>query len=479
MKRKNLLSMVLGTGMVVSLCAPMTVSADDMVTVTAAFPAYTDVADVDLVEAEINKILAERYQIQVDLTFIESGNWTQQTNLMLTSDEVDVLPWFATPLTTFVNNGQALPLDDYIANASDDFKAIWTEEQYHGSSVAGKIYGIPNTRNFGNAVGLAIDETIAAEYGIESGAKLTLEDIDTFYQWCHENYPERYCLAPSDVGVMFNSWTWDGLGDTKYIGVITDRGQDTTVCNLFETEDFKEFAGYTRSWYEANMIDPDVLSTIEGGLAQVQAGKAISFIHNYPTCAAANAGTINTLTIEGTIYSSSYSDLCYGINSLSAHPDEAWTLLQAFYTDADISTLLVDGIEGQHYVLNEDGTISYPEGKDYSDCGYGVSNAYWTMPFAANTHPLDVNGATFFEDLVDFNTNSLNSASVGFTFDSSEVADQYTACTNIMSKYYLALCSGAVDVESTIEQANEELYAAGLQDVIDAKQAQLDAFLAE
>ena len=100
-------------------------------------------------------------------------------------------------------------------------------------------------------------------------------------------------------------------------------------------------------------------------------------------------------------------------------------------------------------------------------------------PYSANTLPLDVNGPTFFEDLKTFNQETLKSKAFGFSFDTTEVADQYTACCNVMDKYYKALMSGTVDVESTIEQANQEFEAAGLNDIIAAKQEQLDAFLAE
>ena len=51
--------------------------------------------------------------------------------------------------------------------------------------------------------------------------------------------------------------------------------------------------------------------------------------------------------------------------------------------------------------------------------------------------------------------------------------------SNIMDKYFKALISGSVDPESTIEQAEAEMEAAGLADIIAEKQAQLDAYLAE
>ena len=134
---------------------------------------------------------------------------------------------------------------------------------------------------------------------------------------------------------------------------------------------------------------------------------------------------------------------------------------------------------GSSTKVNDDGTISFPEGKTASDCGYGMAEGYWIVPYSGNTYPLDVNGPTFFEDLIQFNKDSLRGPAFGFDFDITNVVDQYTACSNIMDKYYKALLSGSVDVESTIEQANAEMEAAGLNDIIAEKQAQLDAFLAQ
>lgn len=76
------------------------------------------------------------------------------------------------------------------------------------------------------------------------------------------------------------------------------------------------------------------------------------------------------------------------------------------------------------------------------------------------------------------NENAEKSLALGFQFDSSKVADQITACTNVVAQYYTPLMYGEVDIDSTLEEFNKQLYAAGLQDIIDEKQAQLDAWLA-
>ena len=49
--------------------------------------------------------------------------------------------------------------------------------------------------------------------------------------------------------------------------------------------------------------------------------------------------------------------------------------------------------------------------------------------------------------------------------------------TNVINQYLNSLMSGSVEVESTLEAFNKALYDAGMQNIIDAKQAQLDAFL--
>lgn len=445
--------------------------------VVVAIPTTYDMPDAGEVQSAINAITEGKYGISFEFIFIATGNWQQQSNLLLTGDEVDVTALFATPLTTFVKNGQLVALDDYYANASDAFKSVWTDEELKGTTVNGTIYGIPNMRNFGNYFGLNIDAEIAAEFGIEDGQKLTMEDVDKFLRDAHEKYPDRYGLAPQGGDAIMTQWSWDGLGDNKYIGVLPDMGQTTEVQNLFDTDDFREFCTWTRSWYQDGLIMQDVLSNTEGWKAMITNKKAIACFDNYGVNGV--SGMIRTVIIDAWAVANSYAELCYGININSKDKDAAWQAMEILYTDQEVSILLNNGIEGKHFNKNDDGTISFPEGKTAGDVGYGMADLYWITPYSANSYPLDVNGPTFFEDLIVFNKETtLKSKAFGFSFDTTPVVDQYTACINVMDKYYKALMSGAVDVESTIEQANAEFEAAGLADIINAKQEQLDAYLA-
>lgn len=444
-------------------------SSGEVQNLVVAIPTLFDINDAQVVEDAINKISADKYGVTIKLEFIAAGNWTQQTNLLLTSDEVDVLAFYATPLTTFIKNNQALPLENYVANASEEFKAVWTEEELQGTTMNGHIYGIPNLRNFGNTRGLDIDKNIAAEFGIEDGQHMTMDEVSDFLYAAHEKYPDRYAIVPQSSSLMVSGWTWDGLGDGKFIGVLEDCGQDLTVKNLFETDDFKEFCTYTRQWYVDGLCMADALSNTEDGKKLIQSGKAVACFENYAVDTA--EGCIRTVVVDPWAVSNSYAELSYGINTNSSKPDAAWKVIEMFYTDHEICELLTNGIEGTHYQVNEDGTAS-----NINDAYY-ISAIAWVLPYSGYAHPLDANGPTYYEDLIAFNGSCTKSKGLGFAFDSASVANQYTACCNVMDKYYAALMCGTVDVESTLEQANGEFEAAGLSDIIAAKQEQLDSFL--
>ena len=470
---------VCGAAAMMLSAAQITAFADgDVKEVSLHLPTVYDLPDAPMVEDAINQITEEKYGIHLNLTYITTGNWQQQSNLLFTGDEADVIAVFMTPLSSYVKNGQLTDLTDYYANASDEFKQVWSEEEMRGTTVDGKIYAIPNLRNFGNIIGLNIDSDIAAEFGIENGQKLTMEEVDDFLTKAHEKYPDRYALIPQGGDSMINGdWTWDGLGDAQYLGVLEDQGQSTEVKNLFETDDFIDFCTWTRKWYQEGITMQDVLSNTQPFQTLIGNDLAIACFDNYSVNNV--PGITRTEVISAWAQSNSYQALCYGINVNSKDKDAAWELMQILYTDKDVCTLLADGIEGTHYTVNDDGTISFVDGKSAADCGYGMAEGYWIVPYSGNTYPLDVNGPTFFDDLLQFNKDTLKTKAFGFCFDTSNVVDQYTACSNIRDKYFKALISGSVDIDSTLEQMNSELEAAGLADIIAEKQAQLDAFLAE
>ena len=146
---------------------------------------------------------------------------------------------------------------------------------------------------------------------------------------------------------------------------------------------------------------------------------------------------------------------------------------------ATIPRTLNFGIEGEDYARVEGSEvyIDYPEGKDASSAYH--LNMGWHLPnqfkgYVWNGQPEDV-----WQQYKDFNASATYSKAFGFFYDSSSVATELTALSGVESEYKKPLETGSVsDVEATLKDFNDKLYAAGLQKVMDLKQEQLDAWLA-
>lgn len=484
MKRKNAIGMLLVTLASSIPATGMTVYAEEAPVVALTMPTAYDAPDTDEVEEAINQIIEEKYGVKIDLQLINVGNWQQQSNLMLTGDEADIIAVYQTPLQTYVNNNQLLPLDDYYENASEEFKAVWSEDALQGTSSNGTLYAIPNVRNYGGRYSLNIDEKIAEEFGIEEMQPMTMEDIDEFLYKVHEKYPDRYAIAPNGTALISINTT-DGLGDFGFIGVVGNCGQNDEVISMLDDPNFQMYADYAYKWYQDGLTMMDIMSNTEAWQTLILSGKAVSVIDSFGVNGL--NGMIRTQIVGpwndyGESYawcdSNSYSGLCYAINANCKDKDAAWKMMEILYTDADVEILINNGIEGKHYVKNEDGSISFPEGKDASSVGYPMSELYWITPYASLSYPLDQNGPDFYKDLEAFNASTLKSKAFGFTFDAAPVIDQWTACLNVMSKYRGSILAGVVDPAETIAKANQELEAAGIETVIAEKQRQLDEFYA-
>lgn len=446
-----------------------------------------DYSDAQTVEDAMNAISVPKYGIEFDLNYIEYGNYAQQCSLLLTGDEADIVMVYITPFTTFVKNGQLYDITDFYANASDTFKETIQEmdsefdETIKATTVNGKLYALPRVGTNGANTCLAIAEPFASEFGIKGGEEWTLDDVDAFLEQVHEKYPDKYAIVPQGPGLMTNGgWTWDSLGDDSMVGVINAFGTDMTVHNLYDDEEFLRLCDYTRSWYEKGYMMQDCLSNTEASTT-LFTGMGVSCFNvgNNHEFGGGNDVLKSVFLTKDKMVTSNASVICYGINANTKDPEAAWKAMELIYTHPEISPVFETGIEGVHYVLDDNGNAVYPEGKDNSNVGYNGVFEKWDYP---NNYmgPDTTGNGRLAEVLQEYKENVVQmSPAFGFCFDSEPVVDAYTACVNVMSKYTQPLLMGAVDPAEIIPQANEELKQAGIDEVIAEKQRQLDEWLSQ
>lgn len=437
--------------------------------------------NLEAVEAAINKILAEKYGIQCELMFEGFGSYSQQLNLMLTSQgEVDVFYVGGGP-STYVNNGMIYDITDLWANASEEFKSIFPDAYIEANMVGDKLYAIPSNINFSNEILVHANKAMIDEMGIEiDDEKIwTLDEIHDLVVKAMDKYPDVYGIAPQSGGTLIAQLNWESLGDSYNIGVVEDRGASREVISITDCKEYIEFSKTMREWYQEGLIMQDVLSTTESWSTLIPSGRAFCCFDAgaYPNGMTTDASTYYNLTIYPNWSAANCAvRLGWGIAGNTEHPEAAFTLLQAFYTDSEICNLLSWGIEGENYVVNDAGKAALPE-------GVALDQNTWTLGFASNWALPNMMGARLsyasvdgeYDRLKAYDASAEISGCMGVVFNSSNVADQYTACINAYNKYYQAILAGVIDTEDGIAQYKAELATAGEADIIAEKQAQINA----
>ena len=109
----------------------------------------------------------------------------------------------------------------------------------------------------------------------------------------------------------------------------------------------------------------------------------------------------------------------------------------------------------------------------YGNLSFFIGNQY--LSYVWDTYDPDTRAQS-----LEINENATYSPLIGFTFDSSDYANEISAVTNVVSEYNNTLVSGmADDPEALLEEFRERLDSSGMTTLVAGVQEQLDAWIAE
>lgn len=454
-----------------------------------AFPTWTGAPkDLDTVTAEINKILLEKHNIEIEMQIGDSGSYSQNLTLELAGgQQLDLISTLFAGYSNLVNQGYLMDLeqDDLLSTYGDGIVDAIGQDYVDMCRVGGVLYGITNTRDYATgrgciAVGTEYLEGIGYEFPDTDDEiiKISDDELEDIFARLHETYPNLEVYRPAANDLVQQSEI-DQIGGTNF-GVLTDYGQDLTIQDLFTSDDYKNFCERVYNWNQKGYISKDAATdtTSVGQLVKDGVLMAYGTGGKPGSKAQESMGDGRDMTIfqlkEDYMAASSVASYPWSIPITTANPQAAMVLMKALYTDPDIANLFVYGIEGIHYELDEDGLIDISKGT--SSGNYGTLP--WLYPNQFLTTPTTGNTADLWDRIKEFNNNAKKSAAAGFAFDSTQVATQLAACTNIYNEYQKQLEYGFLDPATGLQEVEDKMMAAGLQDIIDAKQSQLDAWKA-
>lgn len=298
------------------------------------------------------------------------------------------------------------------------------------------------------------------------------------------------CYAPNNQGdtslirpILRSEEKIDCLNDTDYYAGVSMNG-DSTVTNLYASDAFMEKCKLMREWNQKGYLQADAATTTSTAPELFSAGRCFSTIDAY---GGDSAGAVLSLSsghnLKSKILYNFYFDSAsvyvdFGIASTSKVPEAAMKMINRLWTDEYLINTFLYGEEGVDYVKPDADHWAYPDGKDATTVGYtaalctGVIGSESLQYQPVGTDIADI------QLKLKHNKESERSPFFGFMFDASGVTTEMSAIANVYNQYVPGLICGTVDPETTMPEFLNALDAAGINTVIQAKQEQLDAWIA-
>lgn len=463
-------------------------SGDEPYTVTMVLNGSTQ-PDEERIEQKINEILEPELNAKLDLVVLPWASASQQLQLMLSGDEkIDVFYTQATNAVQYMNAGQIVDMSELIDKYGTNLKKIYGEDTAKINQIEGFVYGVPNQIERGSIPAVFMRKDLVEKYNIDTTQIKEPKDLESVFETVKAGEPDMTMLYSTNDGdtPLTRLFRGDNLSDNSYLGVLMDQTNSTKLENFFATDWFKDTATMLYNWYKKGYISQDAGTNTENWRTVCKAGNLFSlfFAYHPGTPVEFESSTDYEFEIvpfynEPIINSSSYNGVTFCIAQNSENPEKTMEVLDYIYGSSEIMNLLNWGELDKDYVIEDadHGVINFPEGITSDNAGYNL-NLGWELPNQFIAYKWTGSDPNLWEKMEEFNGSAKSSKAVGFLFDNSNYSSEIAALSNIVKQYSGALYSGSGDPDELIPELLEALDDAGIDKVIQAKQEQLDAFLA-
>ena len=444
--------------------------------------------DQDAVEKAVDELAMKELNMHVDLIPMTFGTWNSQLPMMLASGEpLDIFIGLSNQFSSYIDSGYVVNLADFKDDLKDAQEVLG--EDFNAGYIGDFLIGTSQMKERAYPVGVVVRKDIFEELGYSvDDFDCSTEDLSSYdkitemYAKVKEKYPDMVCL--DGTGVMGNNTMGYVDNINSNFGVLENYGQTTTVTNYFESDQFRKLCEIAKTWYDNGYESKDIAVNKDSGELKMKAGNCFSFIcyvkpnTNVEKKAQTGYDTVYIPISQGVKSTTAVSSALFCVASSAEDPEKAAQFLNWTYESREFNDLINWGIEGKDWVLTDDGMAAYPDGVDASTVGYHNDFGF-VYPNQFAGHAWEGNPPDIWDQYETYNSGLIKSQAFGFNFDSSKVATQEAQLNSVSDQYLNMLAFGTVDIDSTLKEFNDALYAAGLQDVIDEKQTQLNAWLAE
>lgn len=509
---KKLLAMLLALCMFVSVmvgCAPKN-AADDtkpsdakpseekLERVDLVFWLVGDApADMGKVQDKINEILLEKINATITFNHTTWTDYMQKYNMLLFSGEAVDLVYSCNWMnySQYSMDGAFMPLDDLLPTYMPNIYQMGEDQDaWDQMKVDGSIYGVPLFQSEYTNYCVAYRKDLCDKYNLPIPD--SIENVEVYLQGIKENEPDQVLLNPyiqTATNPPFTTYNYlhfyqpDTLGNSYNLQFSYDDPNGDYV-DYFASEQFKIDCERYKKWADAGYWPKNSVTQQSPG--NIEDGGNVLYICNpaqymaAKNAAAANhpdweLGVVLKPEIGGAGVASLFATNCTSIPRVSKNPERAAMALELLLTDETLNHLVLYGIQGEHYDIDENGYyVAGPNNEAYIFEG---SNA-WNL----RNNELKLIRETDQELYEIFGRCEAAGAKLKypnvdlenlFAFVDDNVSAEKAAVQNVLVEYYTPLLAGMVeDVDAGIEELRKQLEIAGLETIREEWVTQWKAF---
>ncbi len=419
---------------------------------------------------KINERLSDQLQLKLDVGVIDSGN-EELMKYLVDNPDADII--YTGDFQEALNENILLPLDELLENNGKDILSIIPERHMKYGQRNGKQYGLSPKIEMAVAWGVVMRTDLLEKYEIDAQKIQTWEDVEEVLEIVTAREANLYgIVADLPVGLSNN------------IVVVEKMEQGLKAVNYFESDDFREWAEMIYEWGQKGYLyDLDNYRYGSGstrGLLYelMREEKLFSYIVRYkPGIADQESKNFGIKMEEIQITPATITNRFYGgewgIYSGSPHPEEAMEILNFLYKDKEINNLFCWGIEGEHYLKNEEGRLIPPEKEPEIPYFF---NRNWMIPNGYSADAWEGDLFDLWREVDEFNEEAEYAPDFGFWFDDMKVQVEIERCQNIIDAYLGGFLCGKFNPDEMIPRMLSELENAGIDRIIEEMQKQLDVW---
>ena len=435
--------------------------------------------DLKLVNDHLNILLMEKLGFKIDYRKIDWNDYhTTLSSLLMSGGDFDIAFAGSDEHGDFVGNakkGYWLDLAPYLDNIGKDMYEAIHKDFWEGVTIDNHVYGVPTNKELAVPMHFIYNKELVDKYNIDITKYHDFASLEPLLALIAEKEPDYVPLAlDMSRKNIFAPKSYEYVVSPAVPLMVNSYDETLQVVNIYETEHARELLSTLHNYFKKGYINAD---------APICYFSSLDFMEVKAFCSTASGGpysanmwssswgypVVSEQVSDPIIKTEDVQSSVMVVNAATRHPEECVKFLNLLNTDPETRNLINYGVKNIHYTLTPHDQVEVISDA-YNAATYTQGN--WFILKTLASEPQDK-----WEQFKKFNDSAVKSELFGFKPETSGYEKEISDITALMDTYGPALSTGSVDPEVYLPRLNEDLKKAGIEELKEELQRQINAWL--